>query len=86
MSRAEREGSPSLRGNPIPVGAREVRSGRVGLYGRPLVPPNGRRPGGRESVLMYIHKIPNSKIEFASTILFLVAVYVIKSGPTVSSR
>ncbi len=35
MSRAEREGSPSLRGNPIPVGAREVRSGRVGLYGRP---------------------------------------------------
>jgi len=44
MSRAEWEGSPSLRGNPIPVVAREVRSGRVGLYGRPLVPPNGRRP------------------------------------------
>ncbi len=24
--------------NPIAVGAREVRSGRVGLYGRPLLP------------------------------------------------
>jgi hypothetical protein len=36
--------SLSLRGNAIAVGAREVRSGRVGLYGRPLVPPHGPRP------------------------------------------
>jgi len=30
-----------------PVGAREARSGGVGLYGRPLVPPDGSRPEGK---------------------------------------
>ncbi len=39
--------------DPLPVGAREVRSGRVGLYGRPLVPLTGpsTHPGEREEVL-----------------------------------
>src|SRR6266849_4020307 len=31
------------RGNSVPVGARVERSGGVGLYGRPLVPPNRDR-------------------------------------------
>src|SRR5712692_1177545 len=38
---------PSLHpcgGNSAPVGAREARSGGVGLYGRPLVPPDGGGP------------------------------------------
>ena len=39
-----------MRGNAIAVGAREVRSGRVGLYGRPLVPPHGRRPNTEGSL------------------------------------
>lgn len=31
---------------PLPVGAREAGSSGMGLYGRPLVPPNGSRPEG----------------------------------------
>jgi 2,4-dienoyl-CoA reductase-like NADH-dependent reductase (Old Yellow Enzyme family)/NADPH-dependent 2,4-dienoyl-CoA reductase/sulfur reductase-like enzyme len=36
--------------SPLPVGARVVRSGGVGLYGRPLVPPNGDKPKSGQQV------------------------------------
>src|SRR5215467_7069073 len=53
----EEKGSPSLLGNPLPVGAREVRRGGEGLDGRPLVPPHGLRPirknAGRFSCKFY---------------------------------
>jgi hypothetical protein len=41
---AGREALHASGGNPVPVGARVVKSGGVGLYGRPLFPPNGGRP------------------------------------------
>src|SRR5260221_7465226 len=35
----------------VPVGARVEESGGVGLYGRPLVPPDGGRPGTEQAIV-----------------------------------
>src|SRR5216683_4642528 len=36
---------------PVPVGARVEESGGVGLYGRPLAPPDGGRPGTEQAIV-----------------------------------
>src|SRR6266567_3473288 len=52
-------------GNSVPVGARAGRSGRVGLYGRPLVPPHGSRPRITESARVSISIHQRNRLQFS---------------------